>query len=170
MDLDSVKGDIMGVFVMDTLTLAHVLISLVGIASGLVVLYGLLSAKRLDGWTGIFLATTVATSVSGFLLPAPHFLPSHAVGILSLIALVIAIAARYLRHLAGGWRTTYVITAVIALYFNVFVLIAQLFQKVPSLKALAPLGSEPPFVIAQLVVLVLFGVLGRRAAINFRAA
>jgi hypothetical protein len=154
----------------DPLTLAHVLISLVGIGSGLVVLYGLLNAKRLDGWTGVFLATTAATSVSGFLLPAPHFLPSHAVGILSLIVLVIAIVARYLRHLAGGWRTTYVITAVIALYFNVFVLVAQLFQKVPALKALAPTGSEPPFLIAEVLVLGIFVVLGRRAVVKFRAA
>jgi hypothetical protein len=157
-------------FTMEPLTFAHVLISLVGIASGLVVLYGLLHARRLDGWTGIFLVTTVATSVTGFLLPAPHFLPSHAIGILSLIVLVIAIVARYLRHLAGGWRTTYVITAVVALYFNVFVLIAQLFQKVPSLKALAPTGSEPPFLIAEVLVLGLFVVLGRRAVVKFRAA
>jgi hypothetical protein len=156
--------------VKDPLTLAHVLISLVGIASGLVVLYGLLNAKRMDGWTGIFLAATVATSVSGFLLPAPHFLPSHAVGILSLIALGIAIVARYPRHLAGGWRSTYVITAVIALYFNVFVLIAQLFQKVPPLKALAPTGSEPPFLIAEVIVMGIFVVLGRRAVVKFRAA
>ncbi len=133
------------VVAMSGMTLVHVLLSLVGIVSGFVVVFGMLSAKRLDGWTMVFLITTVATSATGFLLPAPHFLPSHAIGILSLIVLAIAILARYKFHLAGGWLRTYAITAVIALYFNVFVLVVQLFLKVPTLHELAPTGSEPPF-------------------------
>src|SRR6266404_2107877 len=124
-------------------TLIHVAISLVGIFSGFVVLLGLLSGKRLDGWTALFLTTTVATSVTGFFFPVHHFMPSHVVGIISLIVLAVAIYARYNRALAGGWRKTYVIGAVIALYLNVFVGIVQAFQKVPALKALAPTQTEP---------------------------
>jgi hypothetical protein len=150
-------------------TFFHVVLSLVGIGSGFVILYGLLTSKRLEGWTKIFLTTTVATSVTGFLFPFHHFTPGIGVGIVSLIVLVFAILARYRFQLAGGWRRTYSITAVIALYFNVFVLIAQLFQKVPSLKALAPTQSEPPFLVTQLLVMVLFIVLGVLATINFRA-
>ncbi|MEY2605314.1 MAG: hypothetical protein QOH31_3130 [Verrucomicrobiota bacterium] len=153
---------------MGTFVFVHVLLSLVGIFSGFVVLFGMLAAKRLNGWTATFLVTTVATSVTGFFLPAAHFMPSHAIGILSLIVLALAIFARYGRHLAGAWRRTYVISAVLALYFNVFVLIAQTFQKVPALKAIAPTQSEPPFAIAQLVVLVLFVVFGVPAVIKFR--
>src|SRR5579863_4876672 len=106
-----------------TYTLVHVVMSLVGIGSGLVVLFGLLSGKRLAGWTGLFLATTVATSVTGFGFPVAHFLPSHGVGILSLIALAIAITALYKFQLAGAWRRTYVICSAAALYFNCFVLV-----------------------------------------------
>jgi hypothetical protein len=149
-------------------TAFHVLISLMAIGSGFVVLYGLLNSKTFPRWTAFFLITTVATSVTGFLFPFHHFMPSYALGILSLVVLALAIAALYRFHLVGGWRQTYVITAVLALYLNVFVLIAQLFQKVPPLKALAPTQSEPPFQIAQLVVLVLFIVLGFRAAVKFR--
>ncbi|MBZ5601982.1 MAG: hypothetical protein LAO79_06725 [Acidobacteriia bacterium] len=141
---------------MPPLTFIHVVISLIGIGSGLVVLAGMLNAQRLDSWTATFLSTTVLTSLTGFLLPAPHFLPSHAIGILSIVVLAVAIAARYSFHLAGGWRTAYVVTASIALYFNVFVLIVQSFLKVPSLHALAPTQSEPPFAIAQGTVLILF--------------
>src|SRR5439155_12215308 len=129
------------------LTLVHVLISLAGILSGLVVLFGLLAGRRLDGWTGIFLASTVATSVTGFFFPVHHFMPSHAVGILSLLVLGVAIYARYPRQLVGAWRKTYVISAVVALYFNVFVGIVQAFQKIPALKAVAPKQNEPPFLI-----------------------
>jgi hypothetical protein len=128
----------------------------------------MLTGKRLDFWTLLFLTTTVATSATGFLLPAPHFLPSHAVGILSLIALAIAILARYTFQLAGAWRRAYVITAVIALYFNVFVLVVQSFLKVQPLHDLAPTQSEPPFAIAQGLVLVLFVVLGIMAVKKFR--
>src|ERR1700693_3488004 len=117
---------------LSTFTLVHVLISLVGIASGLVVLYGLLSAKRLDGWTSLFLITTVLTSVTGFGFPFDHLLPSHKVGIISLVLLAIAILARYALHMAGAWRWIYVVGAVIALYLNVFVLVVQSFEKVPT--------------------------------------
>ena len=157
------------IFGMTTFTFVHVLLSLIGIFSGFVVVFGLLVAKRLDGWTTLFLASTVLTSVTGFLFPFHGFLPSHGVGILSLLALAIAIFARHGRHLAGLWRRTYVITAVIALYLNVFVLIVQLFQKVPALKAIAPTQSEAPFKVTQLVALVLFVVLGGSAAIRFRS-
>src|SRR5262245_25484940 len=150
------------------LTLVHVGISLIGILSGFIVLWGLLNGKRLDGWTVMFLATTVATSVTGFFFPVQHFMPSHAVGILSLAVLAVAIYGRYSRQLAGGWRKTYVVTAVLALYLNVFVLIVQLFQKVPALKELAPTQSEAPFKFTQLVVLMVFVVLGVAAALRFR--
>jgi hypothetical protein len=148
-------------------TLFHVVISLVGIASGFVVVYGLLGSKRLDGWTSVFLITTVATSVTGFLFPVHQFMPSHAVGILSLVMLTFTILARYRYGLAGGWRLTYVITAVSALYLNVFVLIVQLFQKVPALKAIAPTQSEPPFQITQLAALLVFVALAVRASMKF---
>ena len=148
-------------------TLIHVLISLIGILSGLVVLFGLLTAKRLDGWTKCFLTTTLLTSVTGFFFPFHGFTPALVTGIISLVALEIAIFARYARHLAGEWRKTYVINAVIALYLNVFVLIAQLFLKVPVLKQLAPKQTEPPFAITQLLVLGNFIVLGVIAAKTF---
>jgi hypothetical protein len=153
---------------MTTFTFIHVLISLIGIFSGLVVLCGLLTGKRMNGWTAIFLISTVATSVTGFMFPYKGFTPGIGVGILSLIVLVIAIVARYSRHLDGGWRRTYVINAVIALYFNVFVLIAQLFEKVPSLHVLAPKGNEPPFAVTQGIVVAVFIVLGVYAVKGFR--
>jgi hypothetical protein len=128
----------------------------------------MLAAKRLDGWTAVFLATTVATSVTGFFFPFHKFLPSHALGIISLVVLPIAIFARYRRHLAGHWRGAYVITSVMALYLNVFVLVVQLFRKVPALNAMAPTQTEPPFKLTQLVVLILFVVLGIFATIRFR--
>jgi len=151
-----------------TYTLIHVLISLVGIASGLVVMYGLLKNKRLDRWTGLFLTTTVLTSVTGFGFPFDHLLPSHKVAILSLVALAIAIVARYPLHLAGAWRKTYVISACLALYFNCFVFVVQLFEKVPALKAVAPTQKEAPFAVAQLALLALFVVLTIFAAKRFR--
>jgi len=151
-----------------TLTLVHVVLSLLGIFSGFVAVFGLLAAKRMEGWTVLFLASTVATSVTGFFFPFHHFLPSHAIGIISLVVLAIAIVARYARHLAGAWRRTYVISAVIALYLNFFVLVAQSFMKVPALKAMAPTQSEPPFLVTQAVVMVLFIVLTIFAAIKFR--
>jgi hypothetical protein len=150
-----------------TFTLIHVLLSLAGIGSGLIVAYGLLTAKRLDGWTTIFLTTTVLTSVTGFLFPFEHLLPSHILGIISLVVLAVAILARYSFHLAGGWRRGYVITAILALYLNVFVAVVQAFLKVPALKAMAPTQKEAPFVVAQSVVLLLFVVLGIAAARKF---
>lgn len=149
-------------------TFLHTALSLVGIATGLVVLvFGLLANERLPAWTSWFLGTTVLTSVTGFFLPAAHFLPSHGVGILSLVLLGVALVALYLRQLEGGWRKTYVITAVIALYLNVFVLVVQLFAKVPALKELAPTQTETPFKLAQGLVLVAFIVLGALAAGRF---
>lgn len=156
------------IFGMTPFTFFHVVLSLIGIFSGFVVAYGLLTAKRLDGWTALFLATTVLTSVTGFMFPFHKFLPSHGVGIISLIVLALAIFARYVRHLAGPWLRTYAITAMTGLYLNVFVLVAQLFQKVPALKAMAPSQAEPSFLIAQTVVLALFIVLGILATIRFR--
>jgi hypothetical protein len=153
-----------------TYTLVHVLISLVGIASGLVVLFGLLGAKRTDGWTGLFLATAVLTSATGFGFPFDHFLPSHKVGIISVVMLAIAILARYGLHLAGAWRWIYVVTAVFALYLNVFVLIFQLFEKVPALHEMAPHQSEPPFLVAQVVVVALFVALTIFAVKRFHPA
>jgi hypothetical protein len=157
------------IFGMTILTFVHVLLSLVGILAGFVVMFGFLAAKQLHGWTALFIWTTVATSVTGFLFPFHKFLPSHAIGILSLLVLAIAIYALYGKHLAGAWRKTYAIDAMIALYFNVFVLIAQLFMKVPALKALAPTQSETPFKEAQLALLVAFVMLTILAAIKFRS-
>ena len=152
-----------------TYTLIHVWISLVGIGSGLVVMYGLLGGKRLDRWTALFLTTTVLTSVTGFGFPfGDHLSPANKVGIISLVMLAIAFVARYPFHLAGGWRRTYVISAAIALYLNTFVLVVQSFEKVPALKALAPTQKETPFVVAQLLVMVLFVVLTIFAVKRFR--
>jgi uncharacterized membrane protein SirB2 len=154
---------------MTAFTFFHVVLSLVGILSGFVVFFGLVTGKRLNGWTGLFLTTTMATSVTGFLFPFHKFLPSHGVGIVSLIVLAVAIFARYGRGLAGAWRRTYVVNAVISLYLNFFVLIAQLFMKVPALKALAPTQSEPPFLVTQVAVMVIFIVLGFLAGQRFPA-
>ncbi|MEO8049444.1 MAG: hypothetical protein ABI833_03425 [Acidobacteriota bacterium] len=151
-----------------TYTLVHVVLSLVGIGSGLVVLFGLIKGKLLGGWTGLFLATTILTSVTGFGFPGEHFLPSHGVGIISLVALAIATLALYSFQLAGAWRRTYAICAVLALYLNCFVAVVQSFEKVPALESLAPTQSEPPFAIAQLAVLALFVWLGIVAARRFR--
>ena len=139
-----------------TYTKLHVAISLIGIVSGLIVMFGLFAAKRLNGWTALFLTTTVLTSVTGFGFPFTHVTPGIKLGVLSLIALTIAILARYAFHLGGIWRKTYVITAMLSLYFNCFVFVVQSFEKVPALHALAPTQKEPPFAIAQLVLLALF--------------
>lgn len=149
-------------------TLLHVLLSLVGIVAGLFVSYGLLTAKRLDRWTAVFLWTTLLTSATGFMFPVHKFMPSHVFGIISILVLALAFRARYKFHLAGGWRRTYVISAMIAFYLNVFVLVAQLFMKVPALHVLAPTQSEGPFKLTQLVVLVTFVVLSVLATIRFR--
>lgn len=152
---------------MSTLTLVHVILSLIGIAAGLVVLIGLLGGKLLARWNALFLTTTIATSVTGFFFPFHGVTPGIVIGVLSLIALGIAITALNFFHLTGIWRKTFVVTAMLALYFNVFVLIVQLFVKVPALKAMAPTQSEPPFAIAQGFTLVLFAVLTTMAAKRF---
>jgi hypothetical protein len=149
-------------------TLFHVVISLVAIGTGFVVLAGLLGNKRLDRWTAVFLVLTAATSLTGFGFPFVRLLPSHIVGAISLVVLVAAAVARYRHHLARTWRAAYVISAVTALYLNVFVLVVQTFQKVPALAALAPTQSEPPFAIAQGMVLAVFLFLGFRAVRRFR--
>jgi hypothetical protein len=150
--------------------LIHVLISLIGIGSGFVVMYGLLGGKRLDRWTALFLTTTVLTSVTGFGFPFDHITPAIKLGIISQVVLAIAIVARYVLHLAGAWRRTYVISAAVGLYLNVFVLVVQSFEKVPALKAAAPTQKEAPFVVTQLVVMALFVVLTIFAAKRFRSA
>ena len=153
---------------MISFTKVHVVISLIAIVSGFFVAFGLLTAKRFNGLTCFFLVTTVATSVTGFFFPFHGFTPAIGVGIVSLVVLAIAIFARYGRRLTGAWRWIYVVTAMLALYLNVFVLIVQLFQKVPALRALAPTQSEPPFLVAQLVAIALFVVLTIFAVIKFR--
>lgn len=151
-------------------TKIHVVISLIGILTGVAVLIGLISGRRLNGWTAWFLASTVGTSVTGFFFPFHGVTPGIIVGIISLLLLAVAIFARYFRRFVGSWRWIYVVTVMIALYLNVFVLIAQLFQKVPSLKALAPTQTEPPFLVAQISTLLIFVLLTLTAAIRFRSA
>ncbi len=153
---------------MNIFTFIHVLISLAGIGSGVVVLYGLLGNKWFNGWTTVFLATTVATSVTGFGFPFVEILPSHIVGALSLAVLGVAIFALRSRKLDGPWRVTYVVTSMLALYFNVFVLVVQSFIKIPTLQSMAPTQTEPPFIIAQSIVFIGFGVLTILAAVRFR--
>jgi hypothetical protein len=149
-------------------TQLHVILSLIGIASGTVVLFGMLGGKLLRTWTAVFLATTVLTTVTGFLFPFERLLPSHVVGIVSIVALAIALFALYVRGVAGHWRWIYVTTAVLSLYLNVFVGVVQAFLKQPFLKPLAPTQSEPPFVVAQGIVLLTFLLLGFLALRAFR--
>ena len=158
---------VLGIF-LSTFTLLHVIISLAGIGSGFIVT--LLNGNRLDGWTTIFLATTVLTSITGFMFPLEGLKPSYIVGGLSLIVLAIAIWARYGRHLEGAARWIYVVSAGIALYFNCFVAVVQSFLKIPALHAMAPTGSEPPFLLAQSVVLAIFTWLTYRAAKRLNTA
>jgi hypothetical protein len=145
----------------------HVLLSLVGIGSGFVVLYGFLISRPFSGWTALFLATTILTSITGFLLAPFGFDPARAVGLISLVLLALAVAALYAFRLAGAWRWVYVGSATMALYLNVFVGVVQAFQKLPFLQMLAPTQSEPPFLVAQVVVLAIFVTLGVLAAIKF---
>ena len=152
------------------LTSVHVVLSLIGILTGAVVLLGFLTAKKLDGWTALFLAATVLTSVTGYFFPFHKLLPSHIIGAISLLALAVALVARYSKRMEGSWRRIYVIFAMLSFYLNVFVLVAQLFMKVPSLHALAPTGSEPPFAVAQTIVLLIFVVLSTFADRRFRPA
>ncbi len=155
---------------LQTFTIIHVIISLLAIASGIVVLIGMLGSRRMQGWTAFFLVTTILTSVTGFLFPIHGFTPGLGTGIVSSILLAFALYALYGKHLGGAWRWIYVACAVSALYLNVLVLIVQSFQKLPKLQVLAPTQSEPPFLIAQTVALTIFLIFGVAAALKFRPA
>jgi hypothetical protein len=149
-------------------TLLHVVITLIAIGSGLIAVGGMFASHKLPGTSALFLFTTVLTSVTGFLFPIHGFTPALGVGIVSCIILAVALFAYYGKHLTGAWCWIYVVTAVASLYLNVFVLVVQSFVKVAALNALAPTQSEPPFVITQIVVLVIFILIGIDAAIKFR--
>jgi hypothetical protein len=151
-------------------TVIHVIISLMAIAAGFVVFYELLASKRLGGWNSLFLATTLLTSVTGFMFPFSGPTPAVVTGILSMIVLAVALFAFYARHLSGAWRATYVVTALIALWFNAFVGVVQAFQKIGALRALAPTQSEPPFLVAQAGLLALFVIFGFLAVRRFHPA
>src|SRR5271168_4997955 len=150
--------------ILNALTVIHVALSLIGIGAGVAVVRGLLVSNPPYRGATLFLATTAATSVTGFFFPFHGFSPAQAVGILSLILVLIASLAVYRHNLVGGWRRTFAITAVTALYFNVFVLVIQLFRRVPALEAAAPTQSEPAFQVAQALVFVIFAAIGIRAA------
>src|SRR5438093_209055 len=149
-------------------TIIHVLISLAAIFTGLVVALGMLAGKRLSGWTKWFLITAVATTVTGFFFPFHGFTPAIGLGIISLPFLALTIFARYSKRLAGAWRWIYVVGVVICLYFNLFVLVVQSFEKIPALHALAPTQTESPFKLTQLVVLTISALLCIVALIRFR--
>jgi hypothetical protein len=149
-------------------TLIHVLISVLGIIAGLVVVGGFIAGAQLKGWNSLFLATTILTSVTGFFFPFTSVSPAQIVGALSLVLLVVCLVALYAQGLRGRWRAAYVITAVAALYLNVFVLVVQLFAKTPALAQLAPTQQEPPFALTQLLILGLFIWLGRVSLRGFR--
>lgn len=153
-----------------TFTLLHVAISLIGIASGFIAAYGMLRNQKLEGWTALFLVTPILTSITGFMFPFTSFDPARVIGALSLAVLVVAVLARYVFRLAGPWRWVYVVTALLALYFNTFVGVVQAFQKLSFLEPLAPTPSEPPFLIAQVVVMVIFIIVSVVAARMFRPA
>src|SRR4029077_8575472 len=149
-------------------TIVHTLISLVAIFTGFIVLFGLLSGRRLDSWTKWFLVTAVVTTVTGFFFPFHGFTPAIGLGLISLPILALTICARYPKNLAGAWRLIYVLGAVISLYFNVFVGVVQSFEKIPALHAIAPTPTEQPFKFTQLAVLSLFVILAIVAVIRFR--
>jgi len=155
---------------LSTFTFIHTALSLVALASGIIVLIGLLSSRSNDLWTAVYLVTAVATSVTGFGFPFEKFLPSHAVGIVSLILLAAVIVARYVFRLAGAWRWIYAVGIAITVYLDAFVGVVQAFLKFPALNALAPTGSEPPFAFAQGAVLIVFIALAIAAALKFRPA
>jgi hypothetical protein len=157
-------------FGITTFTLIHVVLSLVGIVAGLVLAGALIAGRRPERWALVFLVTTLATNVTGFGFPFTTLLPSHFVAILSLVVLATVIVAHYVKHFAGRWRATYAIGAVLATYFNVFVLVNQLFRRIPALIVAAPTQSEPPFALTQLIVLAVFIWLGVAAVKGFRAA
>jgi hypothetical protein len=156
-------------FELPMFTLVHVLISVLGIIAGLVVVGGFIAGTQLKGWTGAFLVTTILTSVTGFFFPFTAVSPAHIVGAVSLVVLVVCLVALYAQKLAGRWRAIYGVSAVAALYLNVFVLVVQLFAKTPALAQLAPTQQEPPFALTQLLILGLFIWLGRAALRGLRA-
>src|SRR5213082_2390709 len=149
-------------------TIIHTLISLIAIFTGVVVLFGLLAGNRVDGWTKWFLITAVLTTVTGFFFPFHGFTPAIGLGIISLPFLALTIFARYRKNMGGAWRWIYVVGAVICLYFNLFVLVVQLFEKVPALHAIAPTQTESPFKLTQLAVLIVSILLGIVAVVRFR--
>jgi hypothetical protein len=154
-------------------TAFHTILSLVAIVAGAFVMMMLVKNRRPGICTVTFLVTMIATDVTGFMFPFTKLLPSHMVGILSLLLLLIAILGQYVFHFAGAWRWIYAVTMGIAVYFNYFVLVTQLFLKVPALHALAPNAPdnpEPPFLIAQTIVLAVFVFLIWKSARNFRPA
>lgn len=150
-----------------TFTTLHVIISLIGIVTGIVALLGMLAGKNLRVWTVLFLASTVLTSATGFLFPFNKLLPSHVFGIVSLVVLAAALLALYVFRLDGPWRWIYVAGATLALYLNVFVAVVQAFQKLAFLQPLAPTQAEAPFIVAQVAVLAIFAALGFLAVKQF---
>lgn len=153
-----------------TVTLVHTVLSLIGMVAGCVVAGGFASGRQLDRWTGTFLITTALTNITGFAFPFTQLLPSHYIAILSLVVIPVVLFARYRKHLAGAWRNVYVVGSVAVLYLNVFVLVNQLFRRVPGLIVAAPTGKEAPFAITQLLVLAMFVWLGRAAVKGYRTS
>lgn len=151
------------IFNIVTFTLIHTLLSVVGVFAGLVLAGGWIGGKQLERWSVLFLVTTFLTNLSGFGFPFVTLLPGHIIGAISLALLPFVLAARYWKHLAGGWRRVYVVGSLVLLYFNSFILVVQLFKRIPGLIAAAPTQKEPPFIVTQLVVLALFIWLGREA-------
>ncbi len=155
------------IFGMSLYLFVHVLISLIAIATGLIVLFGMLGNNRMDGMTLVFLVFTAATSLTGFGFPFHGITPAVTLGIISLVVLIPTFAARYEFRLAGAWRSIYIVGAIVAQWLNTFVLVVQSFQKLPALHALAPNGSEPPFAVAQIAVLLFYVVTGSLALRRF---
>ena len=155
------------IFDITTFTLIHTLISLVAITAGLVVMGGLMAERRLDGWIGLFLVTTALTSITGFGFPFTGLIASHYVGIISLLILPPVVYARYRKHLIGSWRGVFVVGTALTLYLNFFVLVVQLFRRVPALLVSAPTQKEPPFVVTQILVMALFAILSVAAFKKF---
>ena len=153
---------------MDGYTLTHVVISLIAIASGLAVLAGMIGSRRLDRTTLLFVLFSALTNLTGFGFPITGQTPALILGVISSAVLLVAIVARYVMRMRGPWRPVYVIGAAMVLWFNVFVLIVQSFQKIPALHALAPTGAELPFAAAQGVVLMAFIVSGLMAVMRFK--
>jgi hypothetical protein len=151
-------------------TAIHVILSLVGIATGFAVIFGMIGGKKLPSWTAWFMITNLLTDVTGFLFPFKGITPGIILGVLSLVALLLAFLGYYVLRLSGTWRARYVVCAALALYFNVFVLIVQSFEKISALKAIAPTQAAPPFAIAQLCALGLMVLLTIMALRRFKPA